>query len=147
MDDIQFCTYGKYSRPCWNQKPFSWAPTPRNPPSDRYTAIHCTQNEALLWKIAVFGNEKYISSMEECKIPAWDKMFCHLQGAFGLPEQQFSIFLCFVLSCKVTMHGLGVWDRISTPKDVSLIPPCSHSFFSKGKSQENSEMFFCMKEY
>ncbi len=35
--------------------------------------------------------------------------------------------------------GLGVKDRISTPKDVSLLPPCSvltPFFFSQDKSSE-----------
>jgi hypothetical protein len=68
--------------------------------------------------------------MEECKIPAWEKMFCHLQVLFMQGN-----------------HSLGLWNRTSTPKDVSLLPPCSHSFFSKGKSQKNSEMFSCMEEY
>jgi hypothetical protein len=40
-------------------------------------------------------------------------------------------------------RGLGVWVRISTQKDESLLPPCSPSpFFSKGKSQENSGNVF-----
>jgi hypothetical protein len=103
-----------------------------------YTVTKANQNETLLWKIAVLEMKKppvgarafflspmlvfYIPPCQKCQRRAYSFIFCPLMQGNQL-----------------TMLLYIGQDQYCTPKDLSLILPCSHSFFfSQIKSLDNS---------